>query len=170
MSEVRLRRGDQSDEPFLLGMFDEAVAWLAARGRTGQWGEKPWSTEPRRVRQVRSTVGEGDLWIAEIGGRAVGGIVLGPHPPPHVPESEESEVYVHLLITSRRFAGLGVGSHLLAHAREHAARQGISLLRVDCWGGGDRRLVEYYRGAGFTPTVTFDRNGWSGQVLQLRLD
>ena len=167
MTSVRL--GDRSELPVLLELFDEAVAWLAERGRRDQWGARPWSQDPARVERVRGLLDEGDLWVAEVDGAVVGATVLGEKPPEHVPEVDEPELYVHLLLTSRRLAGSGIGTALLDLARAQARRHGVTLLRVDCWGGGDRRLVDYYVRAGFIPTETFEYRGWPGQVLEQRL-
>lgn len=81
----------------------------------------------------------------------------------------EPELYVHSLVTDRRFAGRGVGGALLAHAVDEARRHGVSLLRLDCYAGGDGRLVAYYEGNGFTPTETFTVGDWPGQVLARRV-
>ncbi|WP_049576661.1 GNAT family N-acetyltransferase, partial [Streptomyces sp. SBT349] len=89
---------------------------------------------------------------------------------PYVAPADEPEAYVHLLVTDRRFAGRGVGGALLAHAVAETRRQGIGLLRVDCYAGDDGRLVAYYRGQGFTPTERFTARGdWPGQVLARRI-
>ena len=47
--------------------------------------------------------------------------------------------------------------------------EGIGLLRVDCWAGGDRRLVSYYASEGFTPTQEIEvRPGTSVQTFEWR--
>jgi ribosomal protein S18 acetylase RimI-like enzyme len=33
---VEIRRGDEDDTDWLLGLFDEAVAWMVARGQSRQ--------------------------------------------------------------------------------------------------------------------------------------
>jgi GNAT superfamily N-acetyltransferase len=109
------------------------------------------------------------LVIAEIDGVAAGAAIFADHPPAHIPPVDEPEVYIDLLITAREFTGRGVGAFLLTEARAEARRRGRSLVRVDCWAGGDGALVRYYRGQGFTPTVTFEVDGWPGQVLEDRL-
>ncbi|GAA2793306.1 GNAT family N-acetyltransferase [Saccharopolyspora taberi] len=167
MTSVRL--GGRDEVPALLAMFDEAVAWLADRGSQDQWGALPWSQDPARVDGVRGLLDAGDLWIAEVDGAVAGATVLGERPPEHVPAAGEPELYVRLLLTSRRLAGRGIGAALLEQARAQARRLGVALLRVDCWGGGDRKLVDYYVRAGFTPTETFEHRGWPGQVLEQRL-
>ena len=38
-----LRRGGPDDAAGVIALFDEAVEWLVARGKTGQWGSEPLS-------------------------------------------------------------------------------------------------------------------------------
>lgn len=150
-------------------MFDGAVAWLVERGREGQWGSTPWSQDPRRVERVRGMATHPGLLVAEVGGVAAGAMILTETPPAHVPPAGEPEVYIDLLITGREHTGRGVGAFLLDHARAATRERGISLLRVDCWAGGDGRLVRYYTSKGFTPSERFEVDGWVGQVFEDRL-
>jgi GNAT superfamily N-acetyltransferase len=169
MGEITIRPGDRADFESLLGMFDEAVAWLAERGSAGQWGTE-WSGNPRRVGRTHDFAESSGLRMAELDGEAAGAIILDERPPAHVPDADEPETYIGLLITSRRFIGRGVGGRLIAYAIEEASRRGISLVRVDCWAGGDGDLVRYYESQGFKPTVRFDVKGWIGQVFEQRAD
>jgi GNAT superfamily N-acetyltransferase len=164
--ELRLREGGQHDAEVLLAMFDDAVAWLTARGSAGQWGDRPWSEQPERIALVRELAAADGLWIAEADGTPAGALVVRDKAPEYVPPADAAELYVLLLITAREFAGQGVGTRLVAHARQLARQSGRTLLRADCWAGGDGDLVRYYRRAGFTPTGTFDIDGWPGQILE----
>jgi GNAT superfamily N-acetyltransferase len=114
----------------------------------------------------------GGLWIAEWDGRAVGALAVGT-PMPYVPAATEPELYIQLLVTDRSLAGRGVGADLLDHARSLARDRGVSLLRVDCFAGGDGALVRYYEKQGFTRSepfsVTVNGSHWPGQVLFQRL-
>jgi GNAT superfamily N-acetyltransferase len=166
---MKIRQGGEGDIPVILRMLDDAVAWLVARGRTGQWGTEPWSARPKAVAQVGEIVRSGTPWLAEIDGETVGAVTLTPDPTPYVPPADEPEVYVHLLVTDRRFAGRGIGGALLSHAVAEARRQGISLLRVDCYAGDDGRLVAFYRGHGFEPVERFTVGDWPGQLLARRV-
>ena len=40
---MRIRRGGPADADAVIGLFDEAVLWMVARGQTGQWGAEPMS-------------------------------------------------------------------------------------------------------------------------------
>jgi GNAT superfamily N-acetyltransferase len=166
---TEIRRGGAGDAPLMLAMLDGAVAWLAGQGRTGQWGSEPWSSFPHRVERIEGMARDNDVWIAYVDGRPAGAMVLSPGPPHYIEPVDEPEVYVMLLVTDREFAGLGVGSALLDHARAEARRQGTGLLRVDCYAGDDGRLVEYYRANDFTPEKPFTVDGWPGMLLTQRL-
>ncbi len=149
---MHIREGGPEDAPELLRMFDEAVEWLTERGSGAQWGTRPWSDQPERVERVRELATEG-LWIAEIDRAPAGALIVSETALEYSPPVEERELYVRLLLTSRRHSGRNVGGRLLDHARAQARGRGISLMRVDCWAGGDGSLIRYYEGQGFTPTV-----------------
>jgi GNAT superfamily N-acetyltransferase len=164
-----VRSGEDTDADTVTGFFDEAVEWLVARGSSGQWGTVLWSAQPKRIEQVRGIAADPGLRIAEVDGEPAGALVVAEECPEHVPKAGERELYIGLLLVSRRFSGHGVGARLLEYALDEAKRRGIELVRVDCWAGGDGDLQRYYEGQGFKPTVRFDRDGWIGQVLEQRL-
>ena len=160
--EVLLRPGTVDDEQSLLRLFDEAVLWLAERGLSGQWGSKPWSEIPDRRERVARLARSPNLTVAEVGGELVGALDVSEDSPAYAPVTDEPGLYIILLLTSRRLVRQGIGTALLNHARADCLARGLSLLRVDCWAGG-------YQSAGFTPTESFDRDGWPGQLLVERL-
>jgi GNAT superfamily N-acetyltransferase len=167
---MRIRAGDAADVPALMAMFDEAVVWMVARGNTEQWGTEPWSTQPAKVEAISTQVEQKDLWIAELDDEPVGALIVGDTPQHYVDPVEEPELYVNLLLTSRRFAGQKVGSRLLAYARTLAVAAGRKLIRVDCYRGGDGSLIGYYERNGFVRAAAFMVGDWPGQVLEQRLD
>ncbi|MGC4862695.1 MFS transporter [Micromonospora sp. DT68] len=171
---IAIRPGGPEDTGAVLRLLDGATAWLVARGRTGQWGTAPASTDPRRIAQADDWASGGGLYLAMLGDSPVGALVVGAASD-YVPPATEPELYVRLLVTDREHAGLGFGARLLEHAADLARARGLGLLRVDCYGGDDRALVRFYEGCGFTATDSFTvtREGldpWPGQVLVRRLD
>ncbi|MFJ8011497.1 GNAT family N-acetyltransferase [Streptomyces sp. NPDC096339] len=168
---VRIRPGGPSDVPAVLGMLDAAVAWMNGRGNTEQWGTTPYSQKPGAVARVERYTTENVPYVAELDGVPVGALVLDTGPSPQLPiaPAGEPERYVRLLVSDRRYAGLGVGAALLAHAAEETRRAGVALLRVDCWAGGGGELVSYYERNGFTRTDRFLDGAWPGQVLARRV-
>ncbi|MFB7462519.1 GNAT family N-acetyltransferase [Streptomyces sp. NPDC056224] len=168
---IRIRPGGPADAPAILGMLDSAVVWMNSRGNTEQWGTTPYSQKPGGVARVERYTTENAPYIAELDGAPVGAMVLDSGPSPQMPiaPAGEPERYVRLLVSERRYAGLGIGAALLAHAVEETRRAGVKLLRVDCWAGGGGELVAFYERNGFTPTDRFLSEAWPGQVLARRV-
>ncbi|MGG8408293.1 GNAT family N-acetyltransferase [Streptomyces sp. 12297] len=170
--DIRIRPGGPADAPAILDMLDSAVAWMNARGNTEQWGTTPYSQKPGGVTRVERYTTENTPYVAEWDGTPVGALVLDSGPSPQMPiaPAGEPERYVRLLVSHRRYAGLGIGAALLAHAAEETRKAGVALLRVDCWAGGGGELVAFYERNGFTPTEPFLSGSWPGQVLARRVD
>lgn len=169
---MTIRRAGRDEVPAVLGLLDGATEWLVAKGRTDQWGTEPHSTNPRRIAQITDFADDGGLWVAEANGRVVGALAVGAALP-YVPAAGEPELYVRLLVTDRGSAGQGIGASLLDQARELARSQGVGLLRVDCFAGGDGALIRYYEKQGFIRERAFavpvNDSEWPGQILFQRL-
>jgi GNAT superfamily N-acetyltransferase len=165
MAELALRPGSADDYGVLIALFDEAVAWMVARGQPGQWGDRPFSERPEAQARVREFAASPGLWIAERGAEPVGALIVGSHPP-HVEPVAARELYIELLISSRAHAGNGIGARLVDLARDLAMERGVDLLRVDCWAGAPS-LVAWYERQGFVRSGRFDVGGWIGQVFEM---
>jgi GNAT superfamily N-acetyltransferase len=172
---MKIRAGSTADIPDMLRLLDEAVAWLVSQGLPGQWGTTAPSSLPATVERVGQYARDYLVRIAEDDqGRTVGYSVLAQELRPHIPAADEPELYLRQLTTDRTAIGSGIGAALIADARELAVERGLGLLRVDCYAGDDRKLVQQYRRLGFTETVAFtqttpDGAPWPGQILEMRL-
>jgi GNAT superfamily N-acetyltransferase len=160
---MRIEPGGAADAPRLLGLFDDAVAWLVARGQTGQWGTEPFSARPAQVERVRGWAAGGGLWFAADGTTDAGAIVLG-DAHDYVPPPARPELYVQVLLTAAAWRGRGVGAALIGHAAQLARAAGAEQLRVDCWAGVPELPAAYER-LGFSRTGSFDVDGWPGAIL-----
>ncbi|GAA3164478.1 GNAT family N-acetyltransferase [Nonomuraea roseoviolacea] len=165
MSGVRIRPGGGGDVAAVLAMFDSAVAWLVSRGITGQWGDRPFTGDARRTEQVERWAGGGGLRIAEVDGEPAGCLSVG-SPAAYVQPAQVPELYVQALVVDRRFPGRGVGAALLDRALAEAGERGAEVLRVDCYAGGDGRLVRWYEEWGFEREAPFTVGEWPGMVLR----
>jgi ribosomal protein S18 acetylase RimI-like enzyme len=164
---VIVRAGGPADAATVLALFDEAVAWLVARGQTGQWGSTPFSQIDARVAAAAEWAASGGLRIAEDAGEPVGAMVLGARPE-HVSPAPAPERYITALVTSRAHAGQGIGAELVRRAIKETRSAGLKLVRVDCWAGAPA-LVAWYERQGFRRSGTFTVHRWHGQVLSLEL-
>ncbi|KAL4947312.1 acyl-CoA N-acyltransferase [Aspergillus filifer] len=192
LNTITIIRGTIHDTSAVLHLLDKAVAWLASQDRTGQWGTKPFSEDPKRVERLQEFAMTGfGLWLAVdtetptsfvdaetankeeqsvAPGKVIGAIAFGERNS-YVPPVTEPEAYVRLLVTDRECAGRGVGKQLVEHARGIAREAELSLLRVDCYAGGDGKLVRYYESLGFERLERLElEGGWACQILAERLN
>ncbi|WP_372459274.1 GNAT family N-acetyltransferase [Streptomyces huiliensis] len=142
---MRFRRalGTDTDLAALVRLRDAAARWMLARGVTGQW--RPGELGAEHFRRVAE---EGEVWLAEAGGRVVGAWELwwededawGPRPP--------VAGYVHRLMVDRDVAAPGAGRLLLGAAERRVAEAGREFVRLDCL-AGNARLTAYYVDAGY---------------------
>lgn len=149
---MKFRDGSIDDLGAVLRLFDENIAWLVARGSEAQWGSDPWSNDEKKIAFLHDLLIGGSLTIVENDEGVIGASLISTEPMHYVPPIDEPERYLTLLIASPRYRGQHIGRQLIERARKRTTEEGINLLRVDCWSGGDRKLVEYYTNEGFVPT------------------
>ncbi|MBY8881296.1 GNAT family N-acetyltransferase [Actinacidiphila acidipaludis] len=150
MNDLRVRPAGEADVASLVRLRDEAARWLLAHGVTGQW--RPGELDDSHFRAVMA---DGEIWLAEAGGRLVGAWELwwddeaawGPQPP--------VAGYVHRLMVDRGAAAPGTGRLLLTAAERRVAEAGRTRVRLDCLAGNER-LNAYYRHAGYRPVGRMD--------------
>ncbi|WP_406838873.1 GNAT family N-acetyltransferase [Streptomyces sp. AHU1] len=143
LSDLEFRPAVGEDLPTLVRLRDEAARWMNSRGTTGQW--QPGELGEDHFRRIME---DGEVWIAEVHGRAVGAWELwwadpdawGPQPP--------TAGYVHRLMVDHARVPQGTGRRLLRAAERRVAGAGRTLTRLDCLAGNDR-LTAYYLGAGY---------------------
>jgi GNAT superfamily N-acetyltransferase len=168
---LRIRIAEPADTAPVLALFDGIMEWLVARERTAQWGTKPWSQRPDLVTRIEARIGRGELRVAgDPDGEIVGVLSLSEQCADYVSPPPEPELFINLLGTSRLAKGRNVGGALIEEARAEARRRGLRLLRVDCFAGDDRRLLDWYLGQGFDAVepITVRRPGqpdWPGMLL-----
>jgi len=167
LSGLTIRPGSEADGRAVVALFDEAVAWLVERGQTGQWGATPFSERPGVRERVHEFRIDGGLHIAELDGDPVGVLVVGPAPS-YAPPAPVPDLYIILLLSSRRLIGRGIGSELVNRAIELGYDRGAEALRVDCWAHAPG-LVRWYEKQGFSRSNRFELNGWQGQIFTMPL-
>jgi GNAT superfamily N-acetyltransferase len=145
-----IRRGTAGDLDTIVGMIDEAAGWLRGKG-TDQWAQ-PWPDRAARDGRVRRGLRNGNTWIAEVGGQAIGTITYRPHGNHMLwapKERREHAVYVSRLIVARNVAGDGIGAALIDWAAAQAVRDwNAQWIRIDVW-TTNVALHNYYEKRGF---------------------
>ena len=151
----RIRQTKPTDLAAVLQLFDEAVAWLNARGITDQWGTTPVSVRPHLVTEVQgyldyTVIAEnGEDENSELAGFVAVSLTVPPEMAPHLSEeAARGGAWVESLVARRMPAARGAGATLLRWAEQHALAHGKMYLGLSC-AASNPRLVEYYEGRGF---------------------
>ncbi len=164
-----VRAGSPTDRALLIELIDGAVAWMVARGQTGQWGDKPVAERIDGARWISGLASDSGLRILELDDEPAGALIVG-DAPDYAPEVAQRDMFVNMLVTSRRHAGNHLGSALIRAAIEEGLAAECEVLRLDCWAGAPT-LVAWYERQGFERAGTFELDdGWRGQLFSMPLD
>jgi GNAT superfamily N-acetyltransferase len=143
-ADLSIEQARDADTEIVASILVEAAQWLIDCGRP------LWRPEDLTPDRVRPEVVGGHLYLAKLGGEAVGTFAL--HWEDRVFWAEfpaGDAAYVHRLAVRRRLAGKGVAVAMLAFARAEARSAGRRWLRLDC-SADHPRLGTYYEENGFT--------------------
>jgi GNAT superfamily N-acetyltransferase len=150
-----LRPAMADDLAAVLGILDEAAAWLWSRS-IRQWPEyfEPHWVLPR--------LEAGETWLAWSGHEAVGTFTLQWDDVAWSDHHDDDAGYVHRLAVRRSAAGLGRA--LLDDAAAQVRDAGRHFVRLDCVTANDV-LRAYYAGLGYEPRGEVVVPGATGQRL-----
>lgn len=143
-SRYTVTRATEADVPTLVALYEEAAAWLTARGLR-QWVPGTYTAE-EMVANMRAGHEMYLVWRAD---EPVGKLTLQWDDPEMWGEQAPDAGYVHGLCVTRAVARVGLGAALLDWAGAHVAAQGRSWLRLDCM-KRNPALRAYYERQGFT--------------------
>lgn len=144
----RLSPANGVDLGRVIGLVEEAAAWLRAKG-TDQWA-RPWPSRGERDERIRADILARKTWIAWDGDIAAATITVEDRPDEILRRDwdEARATYVHRLVVSRNYAGISLGAALLNWAGRRAAAEGAVWVRIDVW-RTNQALHEYYKDQGF---------------------
>jgi protein-tyrosine phosphatase len=152
---VTITRATEVDVAALVALYDEASAWLMARG-SRQW-PPGWWTPAVVVKELRAGH---EMYLARReDGEPVGKLTLQWDDAAVWGEQPPDAGYVHGLCVSRAIAGRGLGAALLDWAGQRVRASGRGLLRLDCM-AANPVLRAWYERLGFTYRGIGDE-GWA---------
>ena len=140
----------------VLGLVQEASDWLWTKD-TDQW-TKPWPDEKGRDARVLRGLLKGTTWIVWDGDIPAATVTITPRKnaavwskPGCTCDLAERAVFIHRLITARKYAGQGLGAELIDWAGLRGQRlYGAKWIRIDVW-TTNTGLHDYYVKTGFEP-------------------
>lgn len=171
---MRIALATTEDFDTVLGLINEAGAWLRAKG-TDQWS-RPWPDPDARDARVMRGLAGGKTWIVWDGDVAAATVTLTPRlnqkvwsRPACTCDLGERAVYAHRLITARSHEGQGLGAQLINWAGLGARTDyGAMWIRIDVW-RTNTALHDYYTSTGFEPCGFCADPGYpSGRLFQKR--
>ena len=157
----------------VLGLVDEASTWLRDYKETDQWA-RPWPTRKERDARILKGLQNGKTWIIWDGDAPAATVTIATAHNPAVwsepgctCDLTERAVYVHRLITARKYAGWGLGAELIDWAGLRGRRKNRARwIRIDVW-TSNTALHEFYTKRGFQPCGTcVDLTYPSGALFQ----
>lgn len=155
-----IRTAEIADIDDIVGLYEEAVSWLASRGLE-QWqaasGKMQNPNELVRSRFERS-IERHECYVGSVNGTVAAVVIIDDYADPEfwTPEdTPESALYLHRMVVGRRWGGKELGSQILDFAACLASERGKRLIRLDAW-KDNRKLHQYYVRNGFRHVRTVD--------------
>jgi ribosomal protein S18 acetylase RimI-like enzyme len=154
--QFRLTLATPSDSDVVLGLIEEARGWLRTQN-TNQWAE-PWPSAEERDARVLRGLENRKTWIVRDGDIPAATVTVANWHNPKVwvagecrCDLTERAVYLHRLITARKYAGQRLGERLIDWATRRAqAAYRAKWARIDVW-TTNTGLHQYYQNLGFEP-------------------
>jgi GNAT superfamily N-acetyltransferase len=154
--QIRLAEPTAEHLDAILGLVEDARGWLWTKG-TDQWAV-PWPDEGARDARVLRGLENRKTWIVWDGDTPAATATITTQKnaavwskPACTCDLAEPAVFVHRLITARKYAGRGLGAELIDWAGLRGQRlYGAKWIRIDVWGTNEK-LHEYYVRRGFEP-------------------
>lgn len=151
--EIDQAGADQWGE--VLGVLDEAAAWLQKAGIT-QWPARFSGRDDWREERLRSYLVAGETWLVRGAGKAIATFTLSGPDPDYAhgwPGGADDALYLYRMAVRRKHAGAGLGDRILDWCGATAAATGRSWLRLDCH-RENHVLQRYYTDRGFARVGT----------------
>lgn len=153
---MRIACADPADMMTVLGLIEDARNWLWVKD-TDQWA-KPWPDEEARNARVLRGLRARETWIVWDGDIPAATITITPRRDPDVWSTSactcdltEPSVFVHRLITAKKYSGSRLGAELLDWAGLRGHRlYGAKWIRTDVW-STNKALHYFLRWRGFEP-------------------
>jgi GNAT superfamily N-acetyltransferase len=175
LAPLRIARANTQHLETVLGLIEDARSRLWTKD-TDQW-EKPWPNRTERDARVLAGLKNEKTWIVWDGDIAAATVTLTTKrntavwsKPACTADLAERAVFIHRLITSRKYAGQGLGAELIDWAGLRGGREyGAKWIRIDVW-TTNTGLHDYYMNKGFRPCGTCaDSEYPSGALFEKRV-
>jgi protein-tyrosine phosphatase len=142
-SDLKVVPAKPEDIDTVLGILDEAAAWIIEQKIPSVWKPGEFSREA-----FLDQISRGEVHIGLVDEKPAGTITLQWADLVFWGEQQPDSGYVHKLAVRPAYAGQKIGLKMLRWAEAEARTAGKSLLRLNCL-AADRKIRDYYERAGF---------------------
>jgi protein-tyrosine phosphatase len=142
-ARVEVSQAKPADIDNVLGILDEAAAWIIANRLPSVWKPGEFSRQT-----FLDQIAQGEVYLARVDGTAVGTFVLQWSDTFWWGERPLNAGYFHKFAVRPSLAGRGIGLEILRWAEERTRSAGKKFFRLNCI-AADRKIRDYYEKAGF---------------------
>jgi GNAT superfamily N-acetyltransferase len=142
-SDFKVVWAKPEDIDIVLGILDEAAAWIIEQELPSVWKPGGFSREI-----FLDQISRGEVHIGLVDERPAGTITLQWADLIFWGEQQPDSGYVHKLAVRPAYAGRKIGLEMLKWAESAARKAGKKFLRLNCL-AEDRKIRDYYERAGF---------------------
>ncbi len=143
VAKVEVSTARPEDIDTVLGILDEAAAWIITNGLPSVWKPGEFSRQT-----FLDQISRGEVYLASVDRIIVGTFTLQWSDPFWWGEKLPDAGYFHKFGVRPSFAGRGVGLEMLKWAEDKARNGGKKFFRLNCI-AADRKIRDYYEKAGF---------------------
>lgn len=140
--ELRIHPATDDELRTYVALRDAAARHMLAGGIV-QW--RPGELD---ADDLRSWVGDGEIFAARLDGELIGGLLVMWSDALFWGDRDSGAGYTHGLLVDRRYKGRGLGRRLLTFAEDHIRAAGRRVARLDTV-STNAALRSYYRDAGY---------------------
>jgi GNAT superfamily N-acetyltransferase len=142
--DIEIIQAGPADAGLASAIMQEAALWLKQQGQT------LWFPEELTPEKLTGPIDAGELYLVMERDQPVGTVIFQLHDKIYWPDMPEGNAaYIHKIILRRSAAGKGLGTRIIAWARERARSIGKAYLRLDTEAAREK-LCALYESAGFT--------------------
>ncbi|KZO91807.1 acyl-CoA N-acyltransferase [Calocera viscosa TUFC12733] len=154
-ADILVRAARTEDVPGMLQVSNSSQEWLIAQGLASAKEQPPitpdrmgWFTK-KAEQDADWDTNTGRIFVAEIGNLVVGWCMATLAWPPHLPDTDLSQLYLSAIYVHQEYMKQGVARALIGFLKTEAGMQHVELIRAEC--KRIDKLVQYHEAWGFTP-------------------
>ncbi len=140
--EINFKPAEPNEADEIHSILTEAANWL------DQKGETLWREQHLNIEDITAQVKNSLFWLVKADGETAGCVRFQNEDQEYWDDvPHEDSAFIHRVAVRRKFSGGGISKAIIDWAKEKAAREGKTFLRLDC--AKREKLCRVYESHGF---------------------